>query len=42
VRVTVRNLKVAKIDGENNLLMIHGAVPGPVGGYLIITETNKV
>jgi large subunit ribosomal protein L3 len=41
-RVTVRNLKVAKVDGENNLLMIHGAVPGPTGGYLIITETNKV
>jgi large subunit ribosomal protein L3 len=41
-RVTVRNLKVAKVDGENNLLMIHGAVPGPNGGYLIITETNKV
>ncbi len=41
-QVTVRNLKVAKVDGENNLLMIQGAVPGPNGGYLIIKETNKV
>jgi large subunit ribosomal protein L3 len=42
VKVTVRNLKVAKVDAENNLLLIHGAVPGANGGYLIIKETNKV
>ena len=33
---------VAKIDKENNLLMINGAVPGPNGCCMIIRETNKV
>jgi large subunit ribosomal protein L3 len=42
VQVTVRNIPVAKIDAENNLLLIHGGVPGPVGSYVIIKETNKV
>ncbi|GAB5402080.1 MAG: 50S ribosomal protein L3 [Aureliella sp.] len=39
---TVRNLKVAKIDVENNLLLVRGAVPGPNGGYVVVRETNKV
>jgi large subunit ribosomal protein L3 len=42
VRVTQRNLKVVRIDAENNLLLVRGAVPGPNGGYLIIRETNKL
>lgn len=41
-RVTVRNLKVARVDAENSLLLVHGAVPGPIGGYVIVKETNKV
>lgn len=41
-RVTVRNLKVVKIDPANNLLIVRGAVPGPNGGYLMIKQTNKV
>jgi large subunit ribosomal protein L3 len=41
-RVTIRNLSVAKIDVENNLILVHGAVPGPAGGFVIIRETNKV
>ena len=40
-KVTVRNLGLHKIDVENNLLLIKGAVPGPNGGYLVIKETNK-
>lgn len=40
-RVTVRNLSLHKIDAENNLLLVKGAVPGPNGGYLVIQETNK-
>ena len=39
-RVTVRNLDLFKIDTENNLLLVKGAVPGPNGGMLIIQETN--
>lgn len=41
-RVTVRNLKVVRVDAENNLLLVRGAVPGPNGGLLIIRETNVV
>ena len=41
-RVTVRNLRVVRIDAENNLLLVYGAVPGPNGGLLVIRETNKV
>lgn len=41
-RVTVRNLKVAGIDKENNLILINGAVPGPNGGYVMVRQTNKL
>jgi large subunit ribosomal protein L3 len=41
-RCTIRNLKVARVDVENNLLLVHGAVPGPNGGYVIIRSTNKL
>jgi large subunit ribosomal protein L3 len=41
-RVTVRNLKVVRVDPTNNLLLVRGAVPGPNGGYLTVCQTNKV
>lgn len=41
-KMTVRNLKIAKIDAENNLLLVRGAVPGPNGGFVVVRETNKV
>ena len=41
-KTTVRNLKVAKVDVENNLLLVRGAVPGPAGCYVVVRETNKV
>jgi large subunit ribosomal protein L3 len=41
-RCTVRNLKVLRVDAENNLLVVRGAVPGPNGGYVMIRETNKL
>ena len=37
-RVTVRNLKVVQVDGDNNLLVLHGAVPGAPGGYVVIRK----
>lgn len=40
--VTIRNLRVVRIDAENGLLLVHGAVPGPNGGYVVVRETNKV
>ena len=39
-RRTQRNLKLVRIDAENNLLLVEGAVPGPNGGYVIIRQTN--
>jgi large subunit ribosomal protein L3 len=41
-RVTARNQKLVKIDSENNLILIRGAVPGPNGGFVVIQKTNKV
>jgi large subunit ribosomal protein L3 len=41
-RVTTRNIKVARVDAENNLLLIKGSVPGPNGGYVVIRVTNKL
>ncbi|MBM3995939.1 MAG: 50S ribosomal protein L3 [Planctomycetes bacterium] len=40
-QVTIRNLDVVKIDIENNLLIVRGAIPGPNGGLVIIRPTNK-
>ncbi|PYQ12528.1 MAG: 50S ribosomal protein L3 [Acidobacteria bacterium] len=39
VRVTVKNLQVVRLDAENNLLVVRGAVPGADGGYLIIRRS---
>ena len=41
-RVTDRNLKVVRVDADNNLLLVRGAVPGPNGGFVVIRETNMV
>jgi large subunit ribosomal protein L3 len=41
-RCTARNLRVVSVDLENNLLLIRGAVPGPIGGYLTIRQSNKL
>ncbi|WP_152052676.1 50S ribosomal protein L3 [Tautonia marina] len=41
-RVTVRNLKVVRVDAENNLLLVRGAVPGHNGGFVIVRQTNAV
>jgi large subunit ribosomal protein L3 len=37
-RITVRNMKVAKVDAENHLLIVRGAVPGAPTGYLLIRK----
>ena len=37
-RITVRNLRVAKVDPENNLLIVRGAVPGAPTGYVLIRK----
>jgi large subunit ribosomal protein L3 len=40
-RVTIRNLTVIKIDAENHVVLVMGAVPGPNGGLVMIRPTNK-
>ena len=37
-RVTVRNLKVVQVDGDQNLIVVHGAVPGAPGGYVVVRK----
>ena len=40
-RVTIQNLEVVKVDAENNLIAIKGAIPGPKGGLVIVTDSKK-
>jgi large subunit ribosomal protein L3 len=40
-RVTVRNLDIVRIDVDNHLILVRGAVPGPNGGLVMIRPTNK-
>ena len=39
--VTVQNLKIAKVDAENSLIAIKGAIPGPKGGIVVIADAVK-
>ena len=39
--VSVQNLEIVKIDVENNLIALKGAVPGPKGGVVTITNSVK-
>ncbi len=40
-RVTTKNLRVVKVDAEENLLLVRGAVPGPAGAYILIRKAKK-
>jgi len=40
-RVTVKNLEVVKVDAEENLLLVRGAIPGPNGGYVMIRRARS-
>ncbi len=37
-RVTIRNLKVLRVDAENNVIVVRGNVPGANGGYVLIRK----
>lgn len=39
-RVTAKNLRVVKVDAEENLLLVEGSVPGPNGAYITICKVN--
>src|SRR6266446_3537106 len=40
-RTTARNLSVIRLDADNHLILVKGAVPGPNGGMIMIRPTNK-
>ncbi len=40
-RITTRNLRVLGVDKDENLLVVEGSVPGPNGGYVVITKAKK-
>ena len=40
-RVTAKNLRVVKIDADENLMLVRGSVPGPAGSYILIRRARK-
>lgn len=40
-KVTVQNLDIVKVDVENNLIAIKGAIPGPKNGIVVIADSVK-
>lgn len=40
-RVTIRNLRLVRLDEETNVVLIRGAVPGPNGSYVVIRRSAK-
>jgi len=40
-QVTVQNLDVVKVDAENNIIVIKGAIPGPKGGLVYLKDSIK-
>ena len=40
-RVTIQNLDVVKVDAENNLIAIKGAIPGPKKGIVVVVDSVK-
>jgi len=41
VRITIKGLTVARVDVENNLLLVRGAVPGPSGSVVIVKKAAR-
>lgn len=40
-RVTIQNLEIVKVDAARNVLLIKGAIPGPKGGIVTVTDSVK-
>jgi len=41
VRTTTQNLEVVRVDAERNLLLVKGAVPGAIGGNVVVKPAVK-
>lgn len=40
-RVTIQNLEVVRVDGERNLILVRGGIPGAKGNFVILKQTVK-
>jgi Ribosomal protein L3 len=40
-RITIKGLTVARVDAENNILMIRGAVPGAYGSIVVVRKAEN-
>ncbi len=40
-RITTKNLLIVKVDAEQNLIYVRGAVPGPISGYVAIRRAKR-
>jgi large subunit ribosomal protein L3 len=40
-RVTTKNLQIVKVDADQNLIYVRGAVPGPKSGYVAIRRAKR-
>ena len=40
-RITVQNIQVARVDQEQNLLYLRGAIPGPTGAYVVVEKSGR-
>ena len=40
-RITTMNLSVARVDAERGLIMVHGAIPGAKGDYVLVRDAVK-
>ena len=40
-KITIKNLEIVRVDVENNLLLVKGAVPGPKKSLVTIKESVK-
>lgn len=40
-RITIQNLEIVRVDAENNLILVKGAVPGPKKCLVTLKETVK-
>jgi large subunit ribosomal protein L3 len=40
-QITLKNVKVIRVDAENNVLLVRGSIPGGSGGYLVIRKAGR-
>ena len=40
-RITIQNLEVVRVDAEQNLILVKGAVPGPKKSLVMIKDTTR-